>query len=416
MKVDTEVVPVERKAITEFSITPAKVAEMAKKYMALTVPAEDTKAYKVARAALTLCVTTRTGTDERRKELGSDARKWVSEVNQAQKDLIKPLAPVEEHLRYEITKEDYRKQKIKDEKERIERERIDGHRKRIEGIAADAIVPPTLNSESIKTWVARVTEADVTEAEFEEFWTEAARVKDTTLNTLTEALDARIEWEKAEEDREAEAKRLANVAAEQEEEKKRLLAIQLAQEEERAVEREKLRAKRKRLEEAEAKAKREQIAEAKRLKEIEQEIERKAKEKQKAEDKRIAAEQKKLDDAKAKFEKEKQAEIDKKEAAREADKTEQARAQQAEQEAIAKAEKEEEDKLAKIKTDEAEAALRKRMLPDKEKLMAWIEFFNDMTVNPSPTLKTEDAKFVLVNILGNLEEFLQDSIDVIEAL
>ena len=53
----------ERSAIAEFELTPAKVTEMAKEYMKLTVPAEDTKAYKTARAALTTLVTTRTGTD-----------------------------------------------------------------------------------------------------------------------------------------------------------------------------------------------------------------------------------------------------------------------------------------------------------------------------------------------------------------
>ncbi|NQU13350.1 MAG: hypothetical protein HQ561_04340, partial [Desulfobacteraceae bacterium] len=194
----------ERSALAEFAVTPAKVAEMAKEYMSLTVPPEDTKGYRVARSALTVCVTTRTGTDKRRKQLGEDARAWISEVNQAQKDLIAPLAPVEEHLRAELQTEDDRKAAIKAEAERVERDRIEGYRKRITEIQAYGIVLPTLSSTAIQLIIESVENIDTSESELEEFWTEATLTKTSTLNALYQAHNARVVWEKEEEERKAE--------------------------------------------------------------------------------------------------------------------------------------------------------------------------------------------------------------------
>jgi len=352
----------ERNALAEFSITPEKVAVMAKEYMTLTVPPEDTKAYKVARSALTVCVTTRTGTDKRRKQLGEDARMWITECNTAAKDLIAPLAPVEEHLRAELQTEDDRKAAIRAEEERVERERIEAHRKRIAEIQASALVPPTMNSESISTIRVALDSIDTSESAFEEFWTEATKTKDAALNALIIARSARVVWEKDEEERKAESERLDKVSAEQEEKKKWLLEAQLAAE-----------------------------------------AEREALKKQKTE-----------------FEAAKQAEINKQDAvakaaqdAIEASKTAKARALQAEKDAIAKKEAEEADRLARIDAAKVEKLRRELLKPDKEKFEIWLD---TVAWGDPPEMANIVAKQIVDATIDRFNEAIAIGTDEIEAL
>ena len=309
-----------RDAIAQYEITPALVAQMAKDYLALTVVEGDTKSYKTVRAALTTCVRTRTGTDKRRKELGEGARRWISETAAAARQLLGPLVPVEEHLRGELTREDDRKAAIKAEKEAAERERVDDLRGMITEIQRIATEVVGKGSEEIRLRLEFVGNVNTTEAEFAEFWTEAAAVKEDALKALKRALADRLQLEKEEAERKAEAETLAKIAERQK------------------VEDERLAAEKKALKDA-------KLAEEKRL-----------------EEERVA-----LAAEKAEFEAEKQAEADRK-----------AAEQKAIADAAEKAQREEVEALERAEAAEKEKAHQEALKPDKEKLMEWAQPVYDM--------------------------------------
>lgn len=239
MKKETAVVSYEQKAVSEFSITPAEVAEKAKEFLALKVLQDDAKTYKTAREALTLCVSYRTSTDKRRKELGEDARKWINTVNQAQRNLIAPLAPAEEYLRTELQIEDGRQKAVKAEKARKERERVEAIRAKIAGIKLMVFESPGKNAQQIQDLIAENSFIEVTEDVFQEFTEEAQRVLTETTTALNSALQARIKWEEEQAERHAEADRLRKIRVEQE-----------AEAAKQATERAKLEAEKKALEDA----------------------------------------------------------------------------------------------------------------------------------------------------------------------
>lgn len=223
----------ERNAIAEFEITPARVADMAKRYLELTVPEGNAHAYKVARAALTTCVHARTGTDKRRKELGEDARTWIAECGQAAKDLIAPLEPVEAHLRAELKREDDRKEAIRAEKERIEQERLDEIRKGIFALSKMVASLNGLDSATLMSLGEEIEAIEITPDEYQELTKEANQAKHDAYIAVREAYEARIEWENGETARREERARLEKVAAEQDAEAERLRKIDEKQKAER---------------------------------------------------------------------------------------------------------------------------------------------------------------------------------------
>ena len=246
---------IERSAIAEFELTPAAVAEMAKEYLKITVPEGDAKAYKLARAALTTCVTARTGTDKRRKDLGVEARVWLGEVSQAAKDLVEPLAPVEEHLRAELGKEDARKEEIKAEKAKREQERVDSIQEKIETIKSfSASLNWELSVEELNIILGNLEVLAISPDEYMEFTADANQIKTDVTVAIHKAISTREKFEAEEAARKAEDERLAKEREDleaqkkvQAEEQERIDAEKKAQ----AEQQERIDAEKKRLEQEE---------------------------------------------------------------------------------------------------------------------------------------------------------------------
>ena len=154
--------------------------------------------------------------------------------------------------------------------------------------------------------------------------------------------------------------------------------------------------------EAEKKAKAEE--EARRVAER-AELDRKAAE-QAIKDKEVADKEEALRAEREAFEKEKreaQEKKDREEFERQA--KEDARIQ-AEKDAREKVEREAEEKAA-LEQVRADAVARKEaLLPDKEKLIAWVRIFNSETI-PAPRLVSEEAKQIFGNAIAAIEVILQ---------
>ncbi|MBU3914401.1 hypothetical protein KKA14_02615 [bacterium] len=352
----------ERNALQEFELTPEKITEMVKQYMALTVPAGDNKAYRVAREALTICVHARTGIDKHRKKLGEDARIWINECNAAGKELTALIEPAETHLSSELGAEDARKAAIADEIERKEQERINGIRTKINAIAGLTVGLNGLNSVALQRLADELEAMPLDSKEYMELSAEANITKTQAYGQILVALDARITFEKEEMARKIEADRLEQQRKEQE-------------------------------------------AEAKRLDGIRFEQDRIAKE---AQDK-IDAERLEMAEARAKFDADRKAEQDRIEFETvKAMLAEQAKIQ-AEAELKARVEREETARLAKIEADKKEAAQIEALKSDKEKLT---DYTGKILAIPFPKVDSKLAVFAVATIEGLLSQIRE----VVESL
>lgn len=213
-----ELIVANEKALAEFELTPAKVSQMAAEYMHLTVPEGDKDAYKIARAALTICVKARTGTDARRKDLGSEAREWLADVAEAARALVEPLIPVESHLKAEVYNEDTRLKEKKAEKARKEFERVEEIREKIKGILGlNAFMNQQTTSEDMHAALTNAEAIEITEEEYMEFAFEAQKTKETVCAELVKAIEIRDAFESEEAAKEAEEKRKADARKAEEE-------------------------------------------------------------------------------------------------------------------------------------------------------------------------------------------------------
>ncbi len=386
MKNTAEVIPIERNALSEYEITPAAVADMAKKYMTLTVPEGDTTAYREVRAALTMVVKTRTGTDKRRKELGADARAWIGEVNQAQKDLIAPLAPVEEHLRAELTAEDNRKAEIKAAEARKEAERIEAIREMVSSIQRLAMGLSGLTQDQIRDIMVQIDTLDVSPEIYFEFTAEANQAKTDAAIAAQQALDERVRLDQEEAARKAENERLEKVRKEQEAEAARLKAEQ-----------DKIDAAR------QAEERRQAAEQAKILKA------------QKEEQDRLDAERREIEEAHAKLEAEKKAEQDRKD--REALEKKLAAEAKVKAEADAKeaAEREETMRLEAERAAVFEKERQESLKPDREKAVSWVQ---KLIVNTAaiPDLDDPEMREIIYDTVAGVTDILKDTIEAIEVL
>lgn len=332
----------------KFEVSIADIKAMVQQFMAITVPPEDTKAYKYARAALTTCVKTRTGIDGRRLDLGKEARNFIKDVNGVASELVALLAPAENHLRGELEAEDNRKAAIQAEIERIERERVERIKAAVTAIRALAnpIRLRISTTEQLRTKLASLPEKPDEEF-YQEFYQDAVDALEEVRLAITDARDTRERLDKEEADRKAEAERLEALRIESEAKQKEL-------DEERAA----FEARKKAAEDADAKQKEEDAAEAKRKQE---EFEAKvAAEKEKAD-----ARKKELDDQAKKLAIEK---------ARLAFEAEKKRLEsEAKEKAEADAKAAEEKRKAKAKADADAKALLEKLRPDREKVTGYLD-------------------------------------------
>ena len=258
-------------AIVLYKITPKEIAERLKEYDQLKVIEADTKSYKKVRSALTSIITTRVEVDKRRKQLGEDARKLVSNINQAAKMLIEPMTPYEDRFKSELNTEDDRKAEIKSEKEAIEQARVDKIRSRINDLQAVLITIITLPSNKIQAIQMEVESIEISVIDYMEFTEEAERVKANVLNTIQDYMKVTIENEKEDAERKIEAERFEKIRVEQEVTQKKIdEANQKLKEKEAILEKkewertEKIRIA-KEMEEEKVKVEKEQEVEAERL-------------------------------------------------------------------------------------------------------------------------------------------------------
>lgn len=382
------------KALAEFTLTPAKVEEMAKEFMHLTVPKEDKDAYRIARAALTVCVKARTGTDARRKDLGSEAREWLADVAEAARSLVEPLIPVEAHLKAEVYSEDNRIKEIKEEKARIEAERVEEIRNKIKAILdITTFMNQLTTSEGMHSALAKAEAIEITEEEYMEFAFEAQKTRDTVCSELATAIETREKFE-------------AEEAAKKAEEKKR--------EQEQKAEDERLAQERKALEVEKAKQDaiaEEQKKEADRLELASKEHREKEHALVQAQIKAQEEEQERIDTEKKRLEMqevERQANV---KAAAEAE----AIAKKAQEDAKAKLEQGIRDKEEREKAEAEEKARIEALRPDKEKMLYWIKQVAN-TLDPLPEFKSEEARGILMLAVGSIEETLLETKQIIESL
>ena len=104
--------------VVKFELTPATITDMVEKYNSLILYPGDKASYKEVHAAKMILTKARTGTDKHRKSLGADARTWITDVNQAAKELTEPLLPVEAKLKGMLDAEDQRVAQV--EKDRLD--------------------------------------------------------------------------------------------------------------------------------------------------------------------------------------------------------------------------------------------------------------------------------------------------------
>lgn len=356
-------------AITKYELTPEKIAEMAKEYMALTVPEGDNKAYTVARKALTTCVRARTGTDKRRKELNADARKWISDVNESAKELIAPLAPAEAHLKAQLKAEDDRKAAIKAKEEAAEKARVDAIQENITAIRMMVTGVANMTAVQLHTLKSEIETMSLAPEVYEEFTPHAEQAKRESLAAIQTAIDARIQADKEASEQAAREKRIALREAEQEAVRKELEAKNLADKKELAHG-EALLENQRRDDEVKRKAEQAKL-----------DAERESIEKEKA---RIAAEEKAREDAEL--------------LARE---IEAAHGIAIEMNADIDRDR------AKLKAEEK--AMREALRPDKEKLLKWAD---DLAAFPLADTKTKEARHIVTSAgirIGEVVDYIRDA-------
>jgi len=202
-------------AIVLYKITPKEIAERLKEYDQLKVIEADTKSYKKVRSALTSIITTRVEVDKRRKQLGEDARKLVSNINQAAKMLIEPMTPYEDRFKSELNTEDDRKVEIKAAKDVIEQARVDKIRSRINDLQNTLIELPSMDMEEMLAIKESLELMEISVVDYMEFTEEAVALKERLDNAVTMS----IESVKA---REAEEARIEKIWIEQEAAQKKI--------------------------------------------------------------------------------------------------------------------------------------------------------------------------------------------------
>lgn len=358
---------VQGKVFDVIGVADAVIAQMAEKYLPLKINGIDDKpGYKAVHEARMVVKNTRVKVEKHGKEMREDAVKYQKAVIAEEKRIVALMEPIEAHLSAEEKAIDDALEAIKQEAARKEAERIQKRIERLEGYGMGLIGGIyKLPFDAPGTEFPAVLVKTCTDEQYEKFCTAIQEVKDKEVARLA----------KIEADRKAEEERLAKIAAEQAAERQLLEIARIEQEE---------AAKKLREEQAaiEVEKKRLADAEAARLRAIE--------------DEKIRIEN----------EKKRQAELEqaKKEAAEKALRDAE---EKAKREAKEKADREERERIAA----EKKAARQ----PDKVKILTWVSTFND-TNNPTPCLKTDEAKEIVRIAKEYIEKILQGVKGEAEAL
>ena len=373
-------------------INDVRIAKMKEEYMVLVITdLNNAKQFDAVHQARMEVKAARITVQKVSKAKRENAVKFQKDCIEEEKRLIGLLEPVETHLQFEEDKVEKEKARIKAEAEAKEAARI---QKRVDLICSYG---PNFNGTEYIVYGLMIPVAIVKMATDEDF--------DNFMVRVMDAKDAEDERIKAEEEaKKAEAERLAKIAAEQEAERLRLEDIQKEQEA------------------AAAKMKAEQEAYAERIrKEQAALLAKQAEEEAKIQAEKYALEKEKqrlIDEEAARLAK---IEADKK--AAEAEKKRLEELEQAKKDAAAKALRdaeakrlaEEGERLAKIERDRIAAEKKAARAPDKVKVQAWINSFNQDN-NPLPVCKHPEAQAIVTAAFQTIEEALQKAEKQVEEL
>lgn len=345
------------KQLVKFDFDIAVITALDTKYKDIQIT--DGKSYAVVMQGLAEYRELRLAIDDKHKELKADILEAGRSLDGDKNRLKALLEPGEDHLKKIRQVEDDRKAKIKEEKARLERERIEAIQGKIDNIRHLGIMLPNVSALVIEERLiivkAMKLPGDV------EFTGQAEMAQKTAIANLEQALTERIQFEKEEVERKAEA--------------------------------EHLEAQRKEQEAAQAKI---------------DEAEKRAAKRQAENDARMAAEQAKIDEENKKIEAQKYniaQEIKAEDARKEKEAFEKTAKENAEAAAAQKVldmvREADEKKAAEVKEKARQEALR----PDKEKLIKFADQLYDIEC---PVLKSTKAQKISSEARDKLGELAQD--------
>ena len=349
--------PKEELQLVPYDLEIATIEALKAKYMDITIPPEDKAAYAMVMSGLRECREIRLSVDawhKGRKALIVKAGKHYDGEKNRVHGLVEPI---EEHLKAVRKVEDDRVEAIQAEKIRLEQERVAGIRAKIDGLHTLAAIRHTMTAAEITDRMDGVADIIIDDATYMEFREEAEKVRDETWHTLEVLEKERSEWEETQAKAKAEAERLEKVRNEQEAQEAKLKAAQ---------------------------------------DKIDKEARKVAAEKAALEAEKRAEEQRKRQE-----EFEKQA-------------LENARIK-AEKDAKEKAEREAREAKEKAEAEAAEKARAEALLPDKEKLIEWVKWFNDSNV-PIPKLENDASRAIYNVAMDGIEVILRRVEEEAEAL
>ena len=254
--------------------------------------------------------------------------------------------------------EDDRVEAIQAEKIRLEQKRVAGIRAKIEGFSKLSVLAlPSMSSAMIANILRTANDTIVDEETFMEMKEQAQAEKDKAIEALKKAWDERVAFKKEQAAAKAEAERLEKVRKEQEAEEAKLKAAQ-----------DKIDKEARKIAAEKAALEAEKAAEAQRKRQEEFE-------KQALENARVAAEK----------------------AAKE------------------RADREARETKERAEAEAAEKARAEALLPDKEKLIEWVKWFNDSNV-PIPKLENDASRAIYNVAMDGIEVILRRVEEEAEAL
>lgn len=221
-------------AVVEYKKTEAELAALRHRFAGVVFDMTSTKGDKEARSARLELVSLRTALEKRRKEFKAPALELGRKIDAEAARVTGEIAAVEEPIDQQIKADENRRAAEKAERERIEAERIAGHQQRLTAMRSCVARAQGLPSARIANGIAQVEAIDLSPSVWEEFAAEAAAAKDVTLTAMRlmfdtakarEDEDARVEAQRVENERIAAENR---AAAERLAEQQRALDAQAA--------------------------------------------------------------------------------------------------------------------------------------------------------------------------------------------
>ncbi len=357
------------KALVKFDFDVAVITALDAKYKDMQIT--DGKSYALVMAGIAEYRELRLSIDDMHKQLKKDIIEAGRSLDGDKNRLKGLLEPGETRLKEIRQVEDDRKDAIREDKARLERERTDAIQVKINGIRGLRIVQHNVASHTIEESLILLTGMKISKEVYMEFTDQAIQEKKESISGLEEALAERLQFEKDEAERKIEAERLEIQRKDQE-------------------------AAQAKIDEANQVAAKRQAENDARMAAAQAKIDK---------------ENRKIDDEKAKIEAAKKAEEERKEK----EEFERQATIKAEQQAEIGRIKAERDRIEREEAEKVEKQRKAAMAPDREKLIEWIQGFNE-TANPMPLVKSNKAIEILRIAKEQIEMILQDTMAKIQKL